>query len=144
MNVIDNWKEFPDGRIIHITNPDVITVNGKMIRLRQNETGIIYMNAHDTQNSPFTYTEVQATPDPDQALEWPIGRPAEGYAKGALVKHGGVKYVSEVDNNIWAPCNTAWNGTNTVYGWTECEPPYYDIYDDPDWEDYVAAEEMEE
>ena len=50
----------------------------------------------------------------DPAEEWPEWRQPQGahdaYAKGAKVTHNEKHWVSDVDNNVWAP---------GVYGWTE-------------------------
>ena len=50
----------------------------------------------------------------DPAEEWPEWRQPQGahdaYAKGAKVTHNEKHWVSDIDNNVWAP---------GVYGWTE-------------------------
>lgn len=50
----------------------------------------------------------------DPAEEWPAWSQPVGahdaYAQGAQVTHNNIKWVSDVDNNVWEP---------GVYGWTE-------------------------
>lgn len=50
----------------------------------------------------------------DPAQEWPEWIQPTGahnaYAQGDKVSHGGKRWVSDVDNNVWEP---------GVYGWTE-------------------------
>ena len=82
---------------------------------RRAYAGILYeaVQAHTTQ--------ADWTPDATPALwkrvyteEWPEWvQPAGGhdaYARGAKVKHGGIKYISDIADNVWEP---------GVYGWTK-------------------------
>ena len=91
-------------------------------------SGVDYVTGQRALHGGTLYKCVQAhtsqadwTPDATPALwvvvsideypEWvqPIGA-HDAYAAGAKVKHNGKRWVSDVDNNTWAP------GT---YGWTE-------------------------
>lgn len=49
-------------------------------------------------------------PDPDVIPEWEQPDSTNPYAKGDKVTHNGKTWVSDIDNNVWAP---------GVYGWTE-------------------------
>ena len=40
------------------------------------------------------------------------GGARDAYSKGDIVEHGGVRWVSDVDGNVWEP---------GVYGWTEAQ-----------------------
>lgn len=49
-------------------------------------------------------------PDPDVIPAWEQPDSTNPYMTGDKVTHNGVTWVSDVDNNVWAP---------GVYGWTE-------------------------
>lgn len=79
--------------------------------------GLFYrcVQAHTSQatwtpeDAPSLWTRIA-----DPAQEWPEWIQPTGahnaYAQGAKVSHGGKRWVSDVDNNVWEP---------GVYGWTE-------------------------
>ena len=79
--------------------------------------GLLYrcVQAHTSQatwtpeDAPSLWTRIA-----DPAQEWPEWIQPTGahnaYAQGAKVSHGGKRWVSDVDNNVWEP---------GVYGWTE-------------------------
>lgn len=79
--------------------------------------GLLYrcVQAHTSQatwtpeDAPSLWTRIA-----DPAQEWPEWIQPTGahnaYAQGAKVSHGGKRWVSDVDANVWEP---------GVYGWTE-------------------------
>ena len=134
MQVIENWKTRPDGKHIKITNPAM--VSGKVIWLRQNETGRIMSNAHDVQEDcPYTYTEICQDDDPRKIAGWNRNNP---YSKGELVQYvsnfmGPTKYkifISDEDNNLG---NDPRNGLN----WSEYWPLPTLPGPEPGWHDYI-------
>ena len=79
--------------------------------------GLLYrcLTAHQGQDSwtPDVSPSLWVRVD-DPAVEWPEWRQptgaADAYASGAKVSHGGKRWVSLVDANVWEP---------GVYGWEE-------------------------
>lgn len=59
--------------------------------------------------SPSLWAKV-LIPDSDVIPEWEQPDSTNPYAKGDKVTHNGKTWVSDIDNNVWAP---------GVYGWTE-------------------------
>lgn len=43
------------------------------------------------------------SPDADSVPEWAQPDSTNGYAAGAIVTHGGIKWESLVDHNVWEP-----------------------------------------
>ena len=82
---------------------------------RVQHNGILYkcVQAHTSQAdwTPDVTPALWVVVSIDEYPEWvqPTGA-HDAYAAGAKVKHNGKRWVSDVDNNTWAP------GT---YGWTE-------------------------
>lgn len=58
--------------------------------------------------SPSLFAKVLVDPTGDTVLDWEQPDSTNPYMKGDKVKHNGVIYESEVDNNVWEP---------GVYGW---------------------------
>ena len=94
---------------------------GKAGSIVQDEGGL-YRSIHDVNDAgqnrkpsetPSMWTRIG---NPlEEFPEWvqPIGA-HDAYAKGAKSTHGGKKWVSDVDSNVWEP---------GVYGWTEYAEP---------------------
>lgn len=59
--------------------------------------------------SPSLWAKV-LIPDPDVIPEWEQPDSTNPYMQGDKVTHNGKTWVSDIDNNVWAP---------GVYGWTE-------------------------
>ena len=82
------------------------------------DEGKLYRSIHDVtdagQNTKPSATPSMWTPIGDPGDEWPEWSQPLGahdaYAKGAKVTHGGKRWVSDVDGNVWVP---------GAYGWTE-------------------------
>ncbi len=94
---------------------------GKKGDIVQDE-GQLYRSIHDVkdagQNRKPSETPSMWTPigNPlEEFPEWvqPIGA-HDAYGEGAKVSHGGKRWVSDVDGNVWEP---------GVYGWTEYVEP---------------------
>lgn len=62
--------------------------------------------------SPSLFAKVLVDPTGDTVLDWEQPDSTNPYMKGDKVKHNGVIYESEVDNNVWEP---------GVYGWVIVE-----------------------
>lgn len=62
--------------------------------------------------SPSLFAKVLVDPTGDTVLDWEQPDSTNPYMKGDKVKHNGVIYESEVDNNVWEP---------GVYGWVVVE-----------------------
>ena len=62
--------------------------------------------------SPSLFAKVLVDPTGETILEWQQPDSTNPYMKGDKVKHNGVVYESEVDNNVWEP---------VVYGWVVVE-----------------------
>lgn len=62
--------------------------------------------------SPSLFAKVLVDPTGDTILDWEQPDSTNPYMKGDKVKHNGVIYESEVDNNVWEP---------GVYGWVIVE-----------------------
>ena len=62
--------------------------------------------------SPSLFAKVLVDPTGETILEWQQPDSTNPYMKGDKVKHNGVVYESEVDNNVWEP---------EVYGWVVVE-----------------------
>ena len=62
--------------------------------------------------SPSLFAKVLMDPTGDTVLDWEQPDSTNPYMKGDKVKHNGVIYESEVDNNVWEP---------GVYGWVIVE-----------------------
>ena len=62
--------------------------------------------------SPSLFAKVLVDPTGETILEWEQPDSTNPYMKGDKVKHNGVTYESEVDNNVWEP---------GVYGWVVVE-----------------------
>ena len=62
--------------------------------------------------SPSLFAKVLVDPTGDTILDWVQPDSTNAYMKGDKVKHNGVIYESEVDNNVWEP---------GVYGWVIVE-----------------------
>ena len=62
--------------------------------------------------SPSLFAKVLVDPTGDTVLDWEQPDSTNPYMKGDKVKHNGVTYESEVDNNVWEP---------GVYGWVVVE-----------------------
>lgn len=92
---------------------DVSYVAGDRVRY----DGVLYkcLQAHTSQPdwtpdaAPSLWAKV-LIPDPDVIPAWEQPDATNAYMQGDKVTHNGVTWVSEVDNNVWAP---------GVYGWTE-------------------------
>lgn len=63
-------------------------------------------------DAPSLYAKVLVDPTGETILEWQQPDNANPYMKGDKVKHNGLTYVSNVDNNVWEP---------GVYGWDVVE-----------------------
>lgn len=82
--------------------------------------GILYkvLIAHTVQeqwtpvNAPSLFAKVLVDPTGETILEWQQPDSTNPYMKGDKVKHNGLTYVSNVDNNVWEP---------GVYGWSVLE-----------------------
>jgi len=141
MQVIENCKSRPDGKHIKITNPAM--VSGKVIWLRQNETGRIMSNAHDVQEDcPYTYTEVCQDADPRKIDGWSSSKV---YQKGDLVQYtvgffGPTSYkiyISDVDDNQGSDPRQGLN-------WSEYWPLSTLPGEEPGWHDYDPETDGEE
>lgn len=62
--------------------------------------------------SPSLFAKVLVDPTGETILDWEQPDSTNPYMKGDKVKHNGVIYESEVDNNVWEP---------GVYGWVIVE-----------------------
>ena len=62
--------------------------------------------------SPSLFAKVLVDPTGETILDWEQPDSTNPYMKGDKVKHNGVIYESEVDNNVWEP---------GVYGWVVIE-----------------------
>ena len=62
--------------------------------------------------SPSLFAKVLVDPTGETILDWEQPDSTNPYMKGDKVKHNGVVYESEVDNNVWEP---------GVYGWVVVE-----------------------
>lgn len=62
--------------------------------------------------SPSLFAKVLVDPTGETVLDWEQPDSTNAYMKGDKVKHNGVIYESEVDNNVWEP---------GVYGWVVVE-----------------------
>ena len=62
--------------------------------------------------SPSLFAKVLVDPTGDTVLDWEQPDSTNAYMKGDKVKHNGVIYESEVNNNVWEP---------GVYGWVIVE-----------------------
>ena len=63
-------------------------------------------------NAPSLFAKVLVDPTGETILEWQQPDSTNPYMKGDKVKHNGLTYVSNVDNNVWEP---------GVYGWSVVE-----------------------
>ena len=131
MQIIDNWKTREDGVVIHITNPEPQLTH----RLRQDQTGKIFMNAHDVEGSPFTYTEVVEVPNPDRAVDWTSAN--KPYALGAIVGVNGRVMISTMDDNNYTPT------LDGGYAWEEYYPLNPIVEREPEYTDWVPPEPEE-
>ena len=92
---------------------DVSYVAGDRVRY----DGVLYkcLQAHTSQPdwtpdaAPSLWAKV-LIPDPYIIPEWEQPDSTNPYMQGDKVTHNGKTWVSDVDNNVWAP---------GVYGWTE-------------------------
>lgn len=130
IEVIDNWKTRSDGVVLHITNPDIAAdgAYGER-RLRCDQTGHIYLNAHDVQDSPYTYTEVVKMIDPTDVPRFVYG---QEYSKGDRVVESGKIWESYIDNNVNMTPSTQ------IWGWDEVWPMPYFEEKEPIW---IAVQE---
>lgn len=62
--------------------------------------------------SPSLFAKVLVDPTGETILDWEQPDSTNPYMKGDKVKHNGLIYESEVDNNVWEP---------GVYGWVVAE-----------------------
>lgn len=62
--------------------------------------------------APSLFAKVLVDPTGETVLDWVQPDSTNPYMKGDKVKHNGVIYESEVDNNVWEP---------GVYGWVIVE-----------------------
>lgn len=79
--------------------------------------GVLYecLQAHTSQEGwePNVAVSLWARvliPDPEIIPEWVQPESTNPYSKGDKVRHNGLVWVSDVDNNVWEP---------SVYGWTQ-------------------------
>ena len=85
-----------------------------------NYNGVLYkvLQQHVAQDnwapdvSPSLFAKVLVDPTGETILDWEQPDSTNPYMKGDKVKHNGVTYESEVDNNVWEP---------GVYGWVVVE-----------------------
>lgn len=85
-----------------------------------NHNGILYkvLQQHVAQEnwapdvSPSLFAKVLVDPTGETVLDWEQPDSTNPYMKGDKVKHNGLIYESEVDNNVWEP---------GVYGWVAIE-----------------------
>lgn len=91
---------------------------GKTLQVDEyiNHNGVLYkvLQQHVAQDnwapdvSPSLFAKVLVDPTGETVLDWEQPDSTNAYMKGDKVKHNGVIYESEVDNNVWEP---------GVYGW---------------------------
>lgn len=62
--------------------------------------------------SPSLFAKVLIDPTGETILDWEQPDSTNSYMKGDKVKHNGIIYQSEIDNNVWEP---------GVYGWVVVE-----------------------
>jgi hypothetical protein len=62
--------------------------------------------------SPSLFAKVLVDPTGETVLDWEQPDSTNPYMKGDKVKHNGLIYESEIDNNVWEP---------GVYGWVVVE-----------------------
>ena len=87
------------------------------VGFRAQYDGLLYrcLTAHTSQAdwTPSTAPSLWVRVD-DPAVEWPEWRQPSGatdaYPAGAKVTHGGRRWISDLDANVWEP---------GVFGWTE-------------------------
>lgn len=84
------------------------THGGYLYRCLQPHAGQAAWNPAD---APSLWARV-LIPDPTVTPEWVQPDSTNPYMVGDTVTHGGKKWTSTVDNNVWQP---------GVYGWTEVE-----------------------
>lgn len=93
--------------------PDVNYTVGNIRRYRDKLYRCVQAHTSQSDWTPDTAVSLWAcTADPGEEWpEWsqPIGA-HDAYQQGAKVTHGGKRWTSSVDNNVWEP---------GVYGWTE-------------------------
>lgn len=88
-------------------------VTGERVRY----DGVLYSCLQD-HTSQDTWNPVDASslwarvliPDPEVIPEWSQPESTNPYMKGDKVRHNGLVWISDVDNNVWQP---------GVYGWTQ-------------------------
>ena len=92
---------------------------GKELKVGEyiNYNGVLYkvLQQHIVQEqwtpitSPSLFAKVLVDPSGETILEWEQPDSTNPYMKGDKVKHNGITYVSDIDNNVWEP---------GVYGWS--------------------------
>lgn len=132
--IIDPWKTRSDGVVLHITNPSLGNAFGD-IRLRCDQTGEIYLNAHDIAGSPYTYTEVIRVIDPTDVPKWinPGNHPENGYSKGDMVSYSFRIWESYINENTFSP--------GYGWGWQEVWPRSQFEEKEPIYVDFVEPED---
>lgn len=86
---------------------DRIQYNGKLYKCLQAHTAQADWNPID---APSLWAEVLAGQDGTAIGEWVQPDSTNPYMTGDKVTHNGKTWVSDIDNNVWAP---------GVYGWVE-------------------------
>ena len=86
---------------------DRIQYNGKLYKCLQAHTAQADWNPVD---APSLWAEVLAGQDGTAIGEWVQPDSTNPYMRGDKVTHNGKTWMSDVDNNVWAP---------GVYGWVE-------------------------
>ena len=81
---------------------------GKLWRCLQDHTS---QDGWEPDNAPSLWAKV-LIPDETVVPEWEQPDSTNPYMQGDKVIHNGKTWVSDIDNNVWAP---------GVYGWTEIE-----------------------
>ena len=86
---------------------DRVQYNGKLYKVL---TGHISQPTWTPDEAASLFAEVLAGQDGTDIGEWVQPDSTNPYMKGDKVTHNGKTWISDVDNNVWAP---------GVYGWSE-------------------------
>lgn len=105
LRMVEFYPEWASG--VAYTAGDRIQYNGKLYKCLQAHTAQADWNPVD---APSLWAEVLAGQDGTAIGEWVQPDSTNPYMRGDKVTHNGKTWVSDVDNNVWAP---------GVYGWVE-------------------------
>lgn len=87
---------------------DRVRYEGMLYKCLQSHTS---QTAWTPVDAPSLWAQV-LIPDPEVIPEWVQPESTNPYMKGDKVKHNGMTWICDIDNNVWEP---------SVYGWSEVE-----------------------